>query len=95
MAERQKYRVKWFRLVAIVLIFYFAYLCVSQQSQLNAISKETENVRGQLAQFQQANATLKAEKDALQDPKYIEKVAREELGLVKPGESPYVVVDKK
>ena len=33
---------------------------------------------------------LEAEKEALNDPKYIEKKAREDLGLVKPGEVPYV-----
>ena len=95
MEERQKYRVKWFRFVAIVLAFYFIYLCVGQQSQLNAIGKETDCMRTQLAQSQQVNATLKEEMNALQDHKYVEKLAREELGLVKPGESPYVIVDKK
>lgn len=95
MKERQKYRVKWFRFVAIVLGFYFTYLCVGQQSQLNAIGKETDNARAQLAQFQQINATLKEEAAALQDRKYVEKLARDEMGLVKPGESPYVIVDKK
>lgn len=95
MEERQKYRVKWFRLVAIVLVFYFIYLSVGQQRQLNAISKETDSMRTQLAQFQQVNATLKEEANALQDHKYVEKLARDELGLVKPGESPYVIVDKK
>lgn len=95
MEERQRYRVKWFRFVAIVLVFYFIYLCVGQQRQLNAISNETDNARTQLAQFQQVNANLKEELNALQDRKYVEKLARDELGLVKPGESPYVIVEKK
>ncbi len=95
MEERQRYRVKWFRFVAIVLVFYFIYLCVGQQSQLNAIGKETDNARTQLAQFQQVNTNLKEELNALQDRKYVEKLARDELGLVKPGESPYVIVEKK
>lgn len=95
MQERHKFRVKWFRLIAIVLGFYFIYLCVGQQSQLNAIGSGSETVRLQLAQLQQANATLKEERDALNDRRYVEKLAREELGLVKPGEIPYIVSDKK
>ena len=95
MAERQKHRVKWFRVVAVVLGAYFVYLFAGQQSQLNAINKENDGIRTQLAEFQQTNAALKEEVSALHDPKYVEKVARNELGLVKPGESPYVIVDKK
>lgn len=95
MEERPKYRVKWFRLLVIALGFYFVYLCVGQQSQLNAIGKETDSIRVQLTQFQDINAALKEEQNALQDRKYVEKVARDELGLVKPGESLYIIIEKK
>ncbi|CQR72945.1 hypothetical protein SpAn4DRAFT_3405 [Sporomusa ovata] len=36
------------------------------------------------------NNTLIAEKEKLSTAAYIEKVAREQLGLVKPGEVPYI-----
>ena len=89
------YRVKWFRLVIIALSCYFIYLFFGQQSQLNAISSEAGSVQMQLAQFQQINATLKEERDALNDRRYVEKLARGELGLVKPGETPYIGTGKK
>lgn len=95
MKTRHKYRIKWFRVITIVLTCYFIYLSLGQQSQLNAIGNEAESVRMQLAQFQQVNITLKEERDALNDRRYVEKVAREELGLVKPGEIPYLVTEKK
>ena len=95
MAVSPVYRVNWFKLVAIGLSIYFIYLCIGQQTQLNAISNETESIRMELAQFQQVNAALKEERDALNDRKYVEKLAREELGLVKPGEVPYIVTNKK
>ena len=44
----------------------------------------------QLQELQQRNDELEQEKAKLQDPKNIENVAREQLGLVKPGEVPYV-----
>lgn len=95
MQIRHKYRVKWFRLLAIVLSCYFIYVSVGQQRQLNAIGNEAESVRIQLAQFEQMNTTLKEERDALKGHGYVERLAREELGLVKPGETPYLVTEKK
>lgn len=95
MQGRHKYRIKWFRFAVLVLSVYFIYLCVGQQSQLNAINKEADSVRIQLVQLQQVNTTLKAERDALNDRKYVEKLAREELGLVKPGEIPFIMAGKK
>jgi len=95
MQTRHKYRIKWFRLITIALSCYFIYLSLGQQSQLNAIGNEAESVRMELAELQQVNAALKEERDALNDRRYVEKLAREELGLVKPGETPYIVTGKK
>jgi len=95
MQNRHKYRVKWFKLATIVLSCYFIYLALGQQSQLNAIGNEAQTIQMQLAQFEQINTTLKEERDALNDRRYVEKLAREELGLVKPGETPYIGIGKK
>jgi len=95
MKTRQRYRVKWFKLITIVLGCYFIYFFLAQQSQLNAIGNEAEAIRMQLAQSQQLNTSLKEERDALNDRRYLEKLAREELGLVKPGETPYLIIEKK
>jgi len=94
MQKSQKYRIKWFKLFLLALGGYFIYLTIGQQSQLASIRHETQSTRTQLQQLQQNNATLKEERNALHDPKYIEKVAREEFGLVKPGEIPYISAEK-
>ena len=49
-----------------------------------------QHIEQQLQELQQKNDELEQEKAKLQDPKNIENVAREQLGLVKPGEVPYV-----
>ncbi len=95
MQKFPKCRVKWFRIIALVLSIYFVYLCVGQQSQLNEIGSEAEAVRVKLTQVQELNAALKEERNALNDRRYVEKLAREELGLVKPGEVPYIMTEKK
>lgn len=95
MQTRYKYRINWFRVIKIILSCYFIYLCLAQQSQLNAIGNEAASIQMELAEFKQMNTTLREERDALNDPRYVEKLAREELGLVKPGETPYLGTEKK
>jgi cell division protein FtsB len=49
---------------------------------------------GELASLQARNAGLAQRLARLQDPAYQEKLAREQLGVVRPGESAYVVVPR-
>ena len=51
-----------------------------------------ELLHQQDAALQQEIARLEARGADLNDPDYIELLAREQLGLVKPGEIPYVVI---
>ncbi len=52
------------------------------------------DLRQQAAQLDSANATLQTRIDQLSDPTYLEKLARECLGMVKPGETAFVIVPK-
>ena len=65
-------------------------LLLGQAYRLVAIYQEKQHIEQQLQELQQKNDELEQEKAKLQDPKNIENVAREQLGLVKPGEVPYV-----
>lgn len=87
---KSKRRFSWFRLLLVGMVAYFGYISYQQQMNLNEIYQEQESVGTRLAEAQQVNDALHAEKDKLLDREYIEKVAREELGLVKPGEMPYI-----
>ncbi len=55
--------------------------------------REVESARAQLNGLEDDNAQLQAEVDALQTDAEIEKLAREKLGYVRPGETAYVVLD--
>jgi len=92
--RQRRYRFKWFRLLVMAIIGYFIYVCVGQQSQISAINQEREVVRQKLQQAGEANAALTEERSRLNDRAYIEKLAREELGLTKPGETPYIPAAK-
>lgn len=94
MSRHRTLRIRWFRLAIVALFVYFIFLCVGQQSKLSAIDSETRATGQQLEQLKQTNASLMEERDQLNNPAYIEKLAREELGLVKPGETPYMPAKK-
>jgi len=54
---------------------------------------DVESARSRLAQLEQENAALGADVEALHTDAEVEKLAREKLGYVRPGETAYVVLD--
>ncbi len=59
---------------------------LDSQRQVNA-------ARAQLQALEEENALLQADVDALHTESEVEKLAREKLGYVRPGERAYVVLD--
>lgn len=92
MRNRRKF--SWFRVVLAIMITYFGYVGFNQQVHLNDIDREQELANSRLLEAERINNELVAEKDKLNQIEYIEKIAREELGLVKPGEMPYISSNK-
>ncbi len=90
MAVRRRYRIRWFRVLVLLTAAYFLYLAVGQQFELYTIHRETASLQERIAELEQANKSLTTEKSQLSSPNYVEKIAREQLGLVKPGEVPYI-----
>lgn len=54
------------------------------------LEQESQQLLRREQQLQQEQAALMAEKAKYEDPQYIEKEAREKLGLVKEKEVPYI-----
>lgn len=88
--RRRLKKFSWFRLCIVIMAGYFCYVVIMQQTELYQIRRETEAVNAQLSEVNEINSNLVAEKEKLSTAAYIEKVAREQLGLVKPGEVPYI-----
>ena len=85
-AQDQRIILMWIKRIGIGIMVL---LLLGQAYRLVAVYQEKQHIE-QLQELQQRNEELEQEKARLQDPKTIEGVAREELGLVKPGEVPYV-----
>lgn len=73
----------------LLCIILLAYLAVKGW-EWYALSRQLEEASRIRDQLQQENQELENQKAALEDPAVIEKKAREDLGLVKQGEVPYV-----
>lgn len=55
--------------------------------------RQVSSARAQLAALEEDNEVLAADIAALQTDEEVEKLAREKLGYVRPGETAYVVLD--
>jgi len=74
--------------VFVVLILMAAAPARQAYEQKQAVARE----RARLEALKTENRSLEQRLARLDDPEYQEKLAREQLGLVRPGETSYVVV---
>ena len=83
---------KDFRLTLIVLVVIFLCILGRQEYKIYQIQKEAEATQKRVEELQKAQADLEAERKRLYDPKYIEKLAREDHNYVKKDEVPIFIV---
>mgnify|MGYP001483061563 CR=1 FL=1 len=81
-----KKRFKLRHLLLFLFLIYVVYTLATQYIQLWQLSRQEADVKGQLEEALVDMEGLKKEIELLHTANYIEKVARDELGLVKPGE---------
>ncbi len=66
-----------------------------RQSQVRQLEKYIEALEQEIQYYTRANDNLRDQINMLRSDQYIEKVAREKLGLVKPGEVQYILTDPR
>jgi cell division protein FtsB len=88
---KKKFSIK--SVVAIFLISYACYILIHQQVTMGRQKKEMQKYKVDLPKKKEEKKILQDEVQLSKTEKYIEKMARERLGLVKEGETP--VMDKK
>ena len=75
--------------VGILVLVILAFTVFGDRGLLNLVryQKERQELVAQAQKLREENEALRAEIEHLKtDPSYIERLAREELGMVKPGE---------
>ncbi len=95
-APKQKLNVKRLAIVAAAAVFiiYFVYAMIAQQIALSNKNKEIQSLEEQVSAANTETERLQKELDNLEDPEYLERVAREKLGLVRPNERVFVDANK-
>lgn len=90
---RRPYLLIWFAVAAFLLFFWIYFPKLSRYQELRT---EEERIRRELADLDAKIKTLQEERNLLQnDAEYLERVIRQELGLVRPGEMVYKFVQEE
>lgn len=82
-------------LVLIIVLGVIAYNFYSNFVQIRSLQNNIENLQREIETTKKENKELKTELENIDDPEYIEKIAREKLGLVKPGETLLIPVEEE
>lgn len=81
-------------LTLLILLMGAAFLTqVVPYGQIVESGRQVDDARARLAQLTAENEALQADVEALSTDAEIERLAREKLGYVRPGETAYVVLD--
>lgn len=88
MAKKKK-SFNWFFLVMLMVLAYFSSVLITQQINLSRVDQSQESYDKRLKLATKENKKLKKQIEELHDLNHIERIAREELGMTRPGELPY------
>ena len=86
---RKRKNFNWFVVLLFAMIAYFSTVLISQQVHLAHVNESQRIADKRLEKAKETNEKLRKELAELQDINNIERLAREDLGLVKEGEMPY------
>lgn len=74
----------------IILTFYVCYIFVNQQITIRNIKAQISEKNIEIEKLREKSRRLQDEVNMSKSDLYIEKLAREKLKLIKPGENPVV-----
>jgi len=81
------------QIVAVLLVFgLLVAMAIQPTRQLVAQKERIAGMTATLHELQRMNDRLEKRIERFQDPDFLEQQARQQAGLVRPGEIPYVVV---
>ncbi len=76
-------------LLVLVLLFAIGMQLVSVRARIAMAQGERSTLTEQLARQRQENRSLEASLERADDPEYLQQLAREQLGMVSPGEKDF------
>ncbi|MFW6280470.1 MAG: FtsB family cell division protein [Halanaerobium sp.] len=93
--QRKDFLLNPFIIAIVAVIVIFALFNFWQNIQkMERLENRIESVKEEIKKTEAENSELEEQLENTNDPEYIEEVAREKLGLVKPGEMLLVPVEE-
>jgi len=80
-------------IVLVVLVIHSLFISVEQQQIFNTKEKDIKEIQAKIQEEKDTKEKLMELEKILDTDEYVEEVAREKLGMVKPGEKVFVDVD--
>lgn len=84
-----------FLIILALVVGFSCYTLFNQQLVIDSLNDDSDKAAERLERVREENEALKQEKEKLNDPDYLEKIAREDLGMTRQGELPYIYVRKQ
>ena len=88
---RRRVRPKRWVIILCVLVLWIGFNFARNAYRNYRLRVEIESLQREIAALELRNKQLEEEIANWQSPEYVERAAREELGLVKPGETVYIL----
>ena len=85
----------WFMFILIAVMLYSICKIVDQQQALNNLDDDLSQSQARYEAAKKENEELLKEQQNLGDPDYVERLAREDLGMTRQGELPYIYSRKE
>ena len=95
MQKRKKRGNKVFTYIFGIVILICLGIVVQQEYKIYQLKQEKAATEARIEALNEKQAKLEAERKKLDDPKYLEKLAREDYNMVGKNEVPLFIVDEK
>jgi len=82
-------------IIVVIIALIAAFNFYQNMRRMNQLETKIEKIETQIAEAEAENNKLKRQLENSSSNEYIEEVAREKLGLVKPGEKMFIPVEEE
>lgn len=95
MSRRRRRRTSAFKLFMVLVFIVCAAVVGRQEYSIYKIKREQAATQQRIDSLKQQKAALEQERKRLDDPRYIEKLAREDYNMVGKNEVPLFIVEEQ
>lgn len=95
MQKRKKRGHNWFAYILGIVVLICLGIIAQQEYKIYQLKQEKAATEARIDVLTEKHANLEAERKKLDDPKYLEKLAREDYNMVGKNEVPLFIVDEK